>query len=221
VKPRSPKGAGGPNRPSAEPGSISVLQLAAEVRRRFRAPPGGGRATDPAWTAKRLIPMRRSTLARLQELATKVSSHVDGRVEPLQLAALLIEYHLPPAGLLVRTRTSTRDLGKLGPWQAWQPGFDEAPRTRPRAGSRRRGEPSLDRVRDLVGSVGGPPDLSTRSLEGYGLSTRAKAPREGRQSRQRRLPAPPFPDRSESRRSLPLAKTRLTSTVVKGSKGRI
>jgi len=78
----------------AESGYLGALELAAEVRRRFESPASGGRATDPAWTAKRLIAMRPDTLARLQQLAKEVSRYAKSRVEPLQLAALIIECHL-------------------------------------------------------------------------------------------------------------------------------
>ena len=43
---------------------------------------------------KRLIPVRPETLARLERLAVEVSELVDYRVEPLQVAALLIERDL-------------------------------------------------------------------------------------------------------------------------------
>jgi len=43
---------------------------------------------------KRLIPVRPETLARLEKLAVEVSELVDYRVEPLQVAALLIERDL-------------------------------------------------------------------------------------------------------------------------------
>jgi len=64
------------------------------VRRRFRPPAGGGRARDRDWTLKRLIPVRPETLARLEKLAVEVSALVDYRVEPLQVAALLLERDL-------------------------------------------------------------------------------------------------------------------------------
>ncbi len=34
----------------ASGGYFGAMELAAEVARRFRAPAGGGRATDPEWT---------------------------------------------------------------------------------------------------------------------------------------------------------------------------
>ena len=75
-------------------GYFGALQLAESVRRRFRPPAGGGRARDRGWTLKRLIPVTPGTLARLEKLALEVSALVDYRVEPLQVAALLIERDL-------------------------------------------------------------------------------------------------------------------------------
>ena len=81
-------------RVSAKAGYFGAIALAAEVRRRFKSPASGGRATDRRWTAKRLVPVRPDTLARLEDLATKVSALARYRVEPLQLAAILIEHSL-------------------------------------------------------------------------------------------------------------------------------
>lgn len=81
-------------RAKATGGYFGALQIAESVRRRFRPPPGGGRARDRGWTMKRLIPIRPETLARLEKLAIEVSALVDYRVEPLQVAALLIERDL-------------------------------------------------------------------------------------------------------------------------------
>jgi len=66
-------------------GYFGALQLGAEVAARFRVPPRGGRATDPSWTERRLIPLSPSTLHRLEELAKSLN------VSPLQVAALLLE----------------------------------------------------------------------------------------------------------------------------------
>lgn len=79
---------------AAKPGYLAAVQLAHEVRRRFKTPTTGGRGRDPGWTAKRLMPVRRETLTRLQELARAVSQIVDYRVEPLQVAALIVERNL-------------------------------------------------------------------------------------------------------------------------------
>jgi len=61
---------------------------------RFTKPIGGGRARDPRWTTKRLLPVRQETLAQLEVLARKVSRLVHHRVEPLQIAAVLVERNL-------------------------------------------------------------------------------------------------------------------------------
>ena len=55
-------------------GYFGAMQLAAEVAQRFRTPPGGGRATDPRWTER-----------RLEELADRL------HIGPLQVAGLLLE----------------------------------------------------------------------------------------------------------------------------------
>ena len=81
-------------RASAKSGFFGALQLAETVRRRFRLPTRGGRARDPRWTMKRLIPVKPETLARLERLADEVSGLVEYRVEPLQVAAVLIERDL-------------------------------------------------------------------------------------------------------------------------------
>ena len=79
---------------TAKAGYFGALQLAEAVRRRFRPPARGGRARDRGWTMKRLIPVRPETLARLERLAVQVGELVDYRVEPMQVAALLLERDL-------------------------------------------------------------------------------------------------------------------------------
>ena len=81
-------------RARAGAGYFAALQVAEEVRRRFKSAPSGGRARDPEWTQKRLLPIRPETLTRLQELSARVSEIVEFRVEPLQIAALLVERDL-------------------------------------------------------------------------------------------------------------------------------
>ena len=81
-------------RVAARPGYFGALQLAEQVRRRFKRPAGGGRARDPQWTTKRLMPVRPETLTRLEVLAEEVSRLVHHRVEPLQVAAVLVERNL-------------------------------------------------------------------------------------------------------------------------------
>lgn len=72
-------------------GYPGAAQLAAEVRERFRVPDGGGRPTDPTWSDKRLVPVAPRTLERLQRIAKRLKEETGVRVEPMQLAAILLE----------------------------------------------------------------------------------------------------------------------------------
>ena len=72
-------------------GSFGALQVAAHVRARFRGPTHGGRATDPRWTERRLVPLAPETLERLERLCLRVRARQSAPVEPMQLAALLLE----------------------------------------------------------------------------------------------------------------------------------
>ena len=100
---------------AAPGGYFGALQLLAEIEARFRVPAGGGRATDPGWTERRLVPLAPKTLERLDVLAARVREQSGTRVEPMQLAALLLERAAEEltddqAGELVRTRRpSTTD----------------------------------------------------------------------------------------------------------------
>jgi hypothetical protein len=76
---------------SATGGYFGAMQLLADVRARFRVPAGGGRATDPNWTERRLVPLTPRTLTRLEELAAKIQEQSQVRIEPMQLAGLLLE----------------------------------------------------------------------------------------------------------------------------------
>lgn len=69
----------------ASSGYFGATQLAAELAHRLRVPAGGGRPTDPTWTERRIVPLRRGTLERLNTDAARLG------IEPMQLAALLIE----------------------------------------------------------------------------------------------------------------------------------
>lgn len=71
-------------------GYFGALQLVAEVRARFKAPVGGGRGTDPAWTERRLLPLAQQTLARLEQLSEQLRRQ-GVTATPLQVAALLLE----------------------------------------------------------------------------------------------------------------------------------
>ena len=175
-------------RVSAKSGYFGALELAAEVRRRFKSPASGGRATDPGWTAKRLIAMHPATLRRLQELAREVSRYVKSRVEPLQLAALIIECHLAPSGRTQGVQNPLRGFEKFRGKGAWEGNLDELRRNRLDPSEAPGDASGLVLVRDLVGSITGPPDLSrglrnpARGLQGS--SRKQKGPRRGRQSRQ-------------------------------------
>ena len=87
------KGLGAERRGKVAAGSgyFGAMQIAAEVQGRFRVPAGGGRATDPAWTKRRLVPLTEQTLRRLEELAQNIEARRHVRVEPMQVAALLLE----------------------------------------------------------------------------------------------------------------------------------
>lgn len=78
-------------RVSASGGYFGAMQLLADIEARFRVPVGGGRPTDPRWTERRLVPLAPRTLERLEEMADKVRAHGGVSVEPMQLAALLLE----------------------------------------------------------------------------------------------------------------------------------
>lgn len=73
-------------------GYFSAMQLAAEVSERLRVPTGGGRATDPTWTERRLIPLSPAMLKRLEDLADRF------HVAPLQVASILLEKTLENLG---------------------------------------------------------------------------------------------------------------------------
>jgi len=75
----------------ASSGYFGALDLAAEVQARFAVPKGGGRATDPAWETKRLLPLKHHTLRELEKLASAIETKRHTHVEPMQVAALLLE----------------------------------------------------------------------------------------------------------------------------------
>ena len=72
-------------------GFFGAMQLAADIEARFRVPAGGGRPTDVGWTERRLVPLAPRTLKRLEEMAAKIREHGGISVEPMQLAAILLE----------------------------------------------------------------------------------------------------------------------------------
>lgn len=183
-------------RVSAKSGYFGALELAAEVRRRFKAPASGGRATDPGWTAKRLIPMRPDTLTRLRELAAEVSRYVKMRVQPLQLAALLIECSVarPTA-----VRESLRGLLRFRGKAPWEGNLDEL---------RERGR---SRVKRGIGNA----SRGSKARDRVGTATTARA-----QSASKSASATPFPDRSTFRRSMPLLDPPISATLIEDRKDR-
>ena len=76
---------------SATGGYFGAMQLVADIDARFRVPAGGGRSTDPRWTERRLVPLAPRTLERLEAITEKVRERSGVNVEPMQLAALLLE----------------------------------------------------------------------------------------------------------------------------------
>jgi len=76
---------------SAGGGYFGAMQLLAEIEARFRVPVGGGRATDPEWTERRLVPLAPRTIKRLEAMTEGVKARSGVSVEPMQLAALLLE----------------------------------------------------------------------------------------------------------------------------------
>ena len=76
---------------SATAGYFGALQLLADIEARLRVPARGGRATDPEWTERRLVPLAPRTLERLEALTASVRKRHGVNVQPMQLAALLLE----------------------------------------------------------------------------------------------------------------------------------
>jgi hypothetical protein len=79
---------------TAGSGAFGAAQLVAEVQARFRVPAGGGRATNPAWTTRRLLPLADETLDRLEQIAHDIQQKRCVHIEPMQLAAVLLEKSL-------------------------------------------------------------------------------------------------------------------------------
>ena len=78
-------------RVTAKSGHFGAMQLVAEIQSRFQVPQGGGRATDPHWTERRLVPLAPKTLTRLHQLAKRLHEERGIVIAPLQLAGLLLE----------------------------------------------------------------------------------------------------------------------------------
>ena len=76
---------------SSKGGYFGALELVSEINARFRVPARGGRATDPKWTERRLVPLAPRTLTRLERLSAKIRARSNVNIEPMQLAGLLLE----------------------------------------------------------------------------------------------------------------------------------
>jgi len=76
---------------SSSGGYFGALNLAAEVATRFKTPPNGGRSTDPLWTERRPLPLRRETLATLEKISQAVRESEGMEIHPMQVAALIVE----------------------------------------------------------------------------------------------------------------------------------
>jgi hypothetical protein len=98
---------------SAKGGYFGALQLLADIQERFRVPSGGGRPTDPRWTERRLVPLAPETLDRLENLTARIREEGNVSLEPMQLAALLLEktteeFSAGDVQALVRERPASR-----------------------------------------------------------------------------------------------------------------
>ena len=94
---------------TAPGGYFGAMQVLADVEARFQVPPGGGRRTDPTWTERRLVPLSPRTLGRLEQITAKARKRNGVNVEPMQVAALLLEkttgqFSVDQAEKLVRPR---------------------------------------------------------------------------------------------------------------------
>src|SRR2546427_11704997 len=78
-------------RVSATGGYFGAMQLLADVEATFRVPAGGGRATDPRWTERRLVPLAPETLKRLEDITSRGRGHGGGNGEPMQLAGRVLQ----------------------------------------------------------------------------------------------------------------------------------
>jgi hypothetical protein len=71
--------------------SLRTVLLWVGIENRLHVPFGGGRPTDPRWTERRLIPLSTGTLRRLEEITATIRRCRGRNVQPMQLAALLLE----------------------------------------------------------------------------------------------------------------------------------
>jgi hypothetical protein len=71
--------------------SLRTVLLWVGIENRLHVPHGGGRPTDPRWTERRLIPLSTGTLRRLEEITAMIRRCRGRNVQPMQVAALLLE----------------------------------------------------------------------------------------------------------------------------------
>lgn len=76
---------------SVKGGYFGAMELVADIEATFRVPVSGGRPTDPRWTERRLIRFAPRTLKRLEKITARVRERGSLKVEPMQLAAMLLE----------------------------------------------------------------------------------------------------------------------------------
>jgi hypothetical protein len=67
------------------------MQLRPDIEGRFHVSAGGGRPTHPQWTERRFLPLAPRTLERLEAITARIRKHGGVNVEPMQLAAVLLE----------------------------------------------------------------------------------------------------------------------------------
>src|SRR2546425_2007792 len=96
---------------SASGGYFGAIQLMAEIEARFRVPAGGGRATDPNWTERRLVPLTPRTLTRLEELAAASGGGPRCGVPAGPGASRTVPRSPRPAGTAGHRRRRVRDDG--------------------------------------------------------------------------------------------------------------
>lgn len=100
-------------RVAASGGYFGALQVLADAEARFKVPEGGGRRTDPRWTERRLVPLSRRTLGRLEKITAKAREQDGLSMGPMQVAALLLEkmteqLSVDEADEMVRSRRSSK-----------------------------------------------------------------------------------------------------------------
>jgi hypothetical protein len=92
-------GANREGRIAAAGGYFGARQVLADVVGRFRVPKRGGRATNPRWTERRLVPLAPQTLRWLEKISADLEVREGVRVEPMQVAGVLLERTARELGL--------------------------------------------------------------------------------------------------------------------------